>query len=63
MEENRGENILDLEKVKEELEQRDERDKKREVSPLIVPDKAIIIDNSDMAKEETIRDFLEFIKK
>ena len=59
---NRGENVFDLEKVKEELEQRDERDKKREVSPLIVPDNAIIIDNSDMTKEETIREFLEFIK-
>ncbi|MBD3231898.1 (d)CMP kinase [Candidatus Dependentiae bacterium] len=50
-----------FEKVKEELEIRDRRDKERKVAPLMVPDDAIIIDNSKMNRQETIDEFLRFI--
>ena len=52
----------DLEKIKKEIEKRDERDKTRDVSPLIVPDSAFIIDNSNLTFEETIQEFLRQIQ-
>jgi len=52
----------DVEKVKVELEQRDQRDKTRKVSPLVVPNDGIIIDNSDLTFEQTMQEFLGFIK-
>ncbi len=52
-----------LEKIKEELEIRDKRDKERKVAPLTVPDNGIIIDNSKMNKQETIDEFLRFINE
>ena len=51
-----------LQKVKVELEKRDKRDREREVSPLIVSKDAIVIDNSEMNKEETMQKILSFIK-
>ena len=53
---------MDMQKVKAELEARDKRDEERKVSPLTIPDNAIVIDNSKMNKEETIKEFLRFIK-
>ena len=50
-----------MEKVKASLEQRDTRDKEREVSPLVVPEGAIIIDNSGLTLSETIQKFLSYI--
>ena len=52
----------DLEKVKVELEKRDERDRTREVAPLIIPKDAIVIDNSDLNLNQTIEKFLNYIK-
>ena len=52
----------DLEKVKVELEKRDERDKTREVAPLIIPKDAIVIDNSDLDLNQTIEKFLSYIR-
>ncbi|MFH1461781.1 MAG: (d)CMP kinase [bacterium] len=54
---------LSLKKVKEELEQRDERDMNRDVAPLKIPEDAIIIDNSDMDQKHTILCFLSRIKQ
>ena len=54
---------VSLEKIKEELEIRDKRDKERKVAPLTVPDNGIIIDNSKMNKQETIDEFLRFINE
>jgi cytidylate kinase len=62
LDEHRGEQINNLEKVKAELEQRDKRDRERKISPLTVPDGGMIIDNSEMSKEETIEKILSFIK-
>jgi cytidylate kinase len=61
--EKRANEEMDLEKVKVELEARDKRDMQRKVSPLTIPDNAIVVDNSKMNKQETIKEFLRFIKK
>ena len=54
--------ITDFEKIKHELEVRDQRDKNREVAPLCVPKDAVVIDNSDQNKEETLASFLQVIQ-
>jgi len=53
---------LTLQKVKEELEVRDKRDRERDIAPLIIPNNAIVIDNSNLSQEDTIKEFLRFIK-
>jgi len=40
---------------------RDERDKNRTIAPLVVPRNAIVIDTSDLTKEQTIEKMLEYI--
>ncbi len=52
-----------LSKIFEEIKKRDERDRKREVSPLKVPHDAFFIDSTDMSKEEVIKKVLELINK
>ena len=52
----------DIEKVKAELEQRDQRDKTRKVAPLAVPNDAILMDNSDLTFEQTMQEFMKFIR-
>jgi cytidylate kinase len=58
----RGDSGITFEKVKEELEIRDKRDQEREVAPLKIPQNAIIIDNSNLNKEETLQKFLQYIQ-
>ncbi len=58
----RGDPELTFEKVKVELEVRDQRDKNRSVAPLVVPENAIIVDNSGISEKETILLFLLKIK-
>ena len=58
----RGDPELTFEKVKVELEVRDQRDKNRSVAPLVVPENAIIVDNSGISEKETILLFLSKIK-
>lgn len=53
---------LTYEKVKVELDQRDDRDQKRKVAPLIVPNNAIIINNSHLDANQTVQAFLSKIK-
>ena len=60
--ESRGSKGLTYEKVKAELDQRDDRDQKRKVAPLIIPKNAIIIDNSDLDLDQTILHFLSKIQ-
>jgi cytidylate kinase len=50
-----------LDEVKVSLEERDERDTNRQVAPLIVPGDAIVIDNSQMDQDQTIKRFLSKI--
>jgi len=52
----------DIEKVKVKLEQRDQRDKNRKVAPLMVPNDAILVDNSDLTFEQTMQEFMKFIR-
>ena len=51
-----------FDEVKKELLTRDERDKSRKFSPLVIPNNAIIIDNSNKTFQETVDNFLRFIE-
>lgn len=51
-----------LESVRENLISRDKIDSEREVAPLKKADDAILIDNSDITKDETIALILSYIK-
>ncbi|MCJ7935995.1 MAG: (d)CMP kinase [Chryseobacterium sp.] len=53
----------DKEDVKQNLIDRDKIDSEREIAPLKKADDAIVIDNSDLTKEETIRLMLSYIQK
>ncbi|WP_126650549.1 (d)CMP kinase [Chryseobacterium aureum] len=53
----------DKEQVKQNLIERDKIDSEREIAPLKQADDAIVIDNSDLTKEETIQLILSHIKK
>ena len=46
----------------EEIKQRDHKDMYREESPLIVPKNAIVIDNTNKSKEETVKEIIEKLK-
>lgn len=54
---------VDLEKVEEELAQRDKKDMERECSPLKVADDAVIIDTSYKTPEEVVKEILDYIKR
>ncbi|MCM1193074.1 MAG: (d)CMP kinase [Butyrivibrio sp.] len=49
----RGE-VCDLTKIREDIEERDYRDMHREISPLRQAEDAVLLDTSDMTKEEVI---------
>ncbi|OCA78582.1 cytidylate kinase [Chryseobacterium contaminans] len=53
----------DKEQVKQNLIERDKIDSEREIAPLKKADDAIVIDNSELSKEETIELILSYIKK
>ncbi|NIF05958.1 (d)CMP kinase [Chryseobacterium sp. Tr-659] len=53
----------DKEQVKHNLIERDKIDSEREIAPLKQADDAIVIDNSDLTKEETIALILSHIEK
>jgi len=55
--------ITDVETVKQNLITRDKIDSEREVSPLKQADDAILIDNTNINKEQTIELILSYIKK
>lgn len=50
-----------FEMVLEEMKERDRKDQAREVSPLRIPKNAIIIDNSNLTQEETVKEMLKHI--
>ena len=52
---------MNVEKIREELEVRDQRDTQREVAPLRVPEGATVIDNSALTKDDTLQEFLHYI--
>lgn len=51
-----------MKEVRENLLTRDKIDRERESAPLIQPEDAILIDNSDIDKEQTIELILSYIK-
>jgi cytidylate kinase len=53
----------DKEQVKQNLIERDKIDSEREIAPLKQAEDAIVIDNSELTKEETIQLILSHIKK
>lgn len=54
---------VDFEKVKQNLIERDKIDSERTISPLKKADDAILIDNTNLNKEETIALILSYIQK
>ena len=59
---NRGDTI-EFEEVLKDMEKRDLQDKTREISPLIVPKDAIIVDCTNLTIDGVVQKFLEYIKR
>lgn len=58
----RGDDVT-LEEIQEDLRRRDERDRNREVAPLIPAEDAMVIDTSALGKEEAIAATIEAVKQ
>ena len=58
----RREDQSDSEETIEEIKQRDHKDMHRDESPLIIPKNAVIIDNTNKTKEETIEEIIKKLK-
>ncbi|OGB97409.1 cytidylate kinase [candidate division TM6 bacterium RIFCSPHIGHO2_12_FULL_36_22] len=56
-------NFFTLEQSLHEVQERDHRDTTRKIAPLTVPAGALIIDNSDLSKEDVIKQVLEQLHK
>ena len=56
--EQRGEKC-DIEKVQKDIEERDERDSNREVSPLVQAPDAVLVDASDLSIDEVVTKIME----
>ncbi|KKP35609.1 MAG: Cytidylate kinase [candidate division TM6 bacterium GW2011_GWF2_32_72] len=54
--------LIAEDEAKKLIKERDQRDMKRDIAPLIVPEGAITIDNTGLTEEETLQKFLSFIK-
>lgn len=52
-----------LEECKERVEFRDAKDRERDTSPLIIPQDALVVDNSNLDKKQTLQLLLDVIKK
>jgi cytidylate kinase len=59
---NRGNNFT-LQEAQDQISYRDARDKNREISPLIVPEGSVTIDNSKMDLNETIQEIMKYIEQ
>ncbi len=53
---------LSVQEAKTLIQERDTRDREREIAPLIIPKDAIVIDNSDLNLEKTVYVMMEYIK-
>jgi len=56
-------NVFSEEEAKHIIEDRDKRDKERDIAPLIIPDNAIFLDDSKLTIDETLAKVMDFIKK
>ncbi len=57
----RGEEVP-FEKLRNEIRERDRRDSEREISPLLVPEGARVVETSDMTIESVVEEILDIIK-
>lgn len=53
--------FFNFEESLKQINERDERDKNREVAPLIIPDNALVIDTSDMTIDDAVKEILKTI--
>lgn len=58
----RGE-IVDLAAVQAEIEARDQRDRQREVGPLVIPAGAMVIDTTRMSQEQVIEGIIKRVRE
>jgi CMP/dCMP kinase len=61
MQKARGKDMT-LEEAVQAVQERDQRDSARTVAPLVVPQGAIVVDNSGMGTQETLEAFLSVVK-
>ena len=54
---------IKYETVLQSMEERDKKDSEREVSPLRVPQGAVVIDNSNLTVEQTVEEMLKHIQR
>lgn len=57
------ENPIDIAKLQKEIQMRDEMDKTREISPLIIPEDAVIIDSTNMSFDRVVNQILLICRK
>ena len=50
-----------LMKLVASITDRDERDKKRMIAPLVVPENAIVVDTSDLTIQQTVEKMMKYI--
>lgn len=53
----------DLEKIREDIEERDRRDMNREISPLRQAQDAVLVDSSDMTIDEVVKRILQIFRE
>lgn len=58
----KGESDISFEQIKEEIIKRDDIDSNRKVSPLIKPEDAYILDNTNKAVEECVDEIISIVK-
>ena len=54
---------MSLTEVTEDIERRDQRDRTREVSPLIVPNHAVVVNTTHMTLQETVENVIATIRE
>ncbi len=55
-------NDYSREEAIEKINERDQRDRERELAPLIIPDDAIVVDNSQITVDQTVEKMLSLIE-
>ncbi len=53
--------LSSLQEMEADLVQRDQRDQERKIAPLVIPDDAVVIDNSTLTLEQTVAEMLECV--
>lgn len=53
----------DFEKILERLKDRDHRDRTRVVSPLVIPEQAVVLDTTHMTPAEVLKRLVQLVKE